>query len=81
MGSGWGGGRSALYRSPAGEAVLVALDWDTEEDALEWQAAVGAYVTRAFPSAKPAECGVSACWAGPGLGVGFGLVGARTRSS
>ncbi len=78
VGSGWGGGRTGVYRAGDAEAVLVALDWDTEADALEWQAAVGAYVTRAFPAARPAECAAKACWAGDGAGFAFELTGART---
>jgi hypothetical protein len=38
---GWGGGRSAVYRADGGEAVAVALDWDTELDAIQWADAAG----------------------------------------
>ena len=44
--SGWGGGRTAVYRSPAGAAVVVALDWDSARDAEEWEAAVEVLATR-----------------------------------
>ena len=38
--TGWGGGRSALYRGAAGDTVLIALDWDTDGDAQQWAEAV-----------------------------------------
>ncbi len=44
--SGWGGGRTAVYRGPAGDAVVVALDWDTARDAEEWEAAVDILAAR-----------------------------------
>jgi hypothetical protein len=78
VGSGWGGGRSAIYRSADAEAVLVALDWDSEKDAAEWQAAVSTYVPRAFPAAQPVDCAAEACWAAEGNGAAFAIDGART---
>ena len=77
--SGWGGGRSAVYRGPGGEtAVAIALDWDTEADAAQWAAAVARYVAAAFPDAAVVGCGVDACWARGGRGVAFAR--ARTRT-
>ena len=66
-GTGWGGGRSALYRAGGRAATVLALDWDAELDALEWLGAVRAYVDRAFDVTRPgpppeAPCSVAACW-------------------
>ena len=47
-GSGWAGGRTAIYRSGVSEAVVVGLAWDSVRDAEQWAASVPAYVSRAF---------------------------------
>lgn len=83
VGSGWGGGRTALYRSGPGDAVVVALDWDTERDAAEWQEAVGIYVNEAFDPAvpglpAPSACAVTTCWEISGRGIALQVRGART---
>lgn len=61
---GWGGGRLGLYTSPLGQAVSVlALRWDTIEDAAEWREASARYVTAAFPGATPRNCPpLDRCW-------------------
>lgn len=83
IGTGWGGGRTAVYRSASGEAVVVALDWDTERDAAEWQEAVGIYVNEAFDAgepglAAPTTCAARVCWELDGRAIAFEQSGART---
>lgn len=76
--AGWGGGRSAVYRDATTEAVLVALDWDSEADAVQWAAAATAYVKTAFGAALPAECAASACWVLGSRTIAFDRVGVHT---
>jgi hypothetical protein len=76
--AGWGGGRSAVYRSGKREAVAVALEWDTELDAEQWADAVGGYVGAAFRGATATECEATACWTSRGRGIAFAREGART---
>lgn len=77
--SGWGGGRTGLYRATDGaETVLLALDWDSETDAAEWRAAVEAYVARAFPVATAATCSAERCWSAEGRAVALALTESRT---
>lgn len=83
VGSGWGGGRTALYRSASDEAVVVALDWDTERDAQEWAEAVTTYVNEAFDADNPGlprttACAATTCWDVSGHAVAFEAHGART---
>lgn len=83
VGSGWGGGRTAVYRGPAGDAVVLALDWDTERDAAEWAEAAALYVNEAFdaetPGLPPASpCEAAACWQLDGRGVAFAAADTRT---
>ncbi|MBA3347340.1 MAG: hypothetical protein H0T13_02150, partial [Actinobacteria bacterium] len=52
-GTGWGGGRTAIYRAPGREAVAIAPDWDTELDAQQWSDAVALYVNEAFDADVP----------------------------
>ena len=54
--TGWGGGRSAVYRDATTEAVLVALDWDSEVDAAQWATAATTYVEAAFGDGTLTEC-------------------------
>ena len=82
-GNGWGGGRTARYRSDGGEAVLVALDWDTELDAREWAEAVTLYVDKAFDAATPgppatSECTATSCWQIGAGAIAFDRSGSRT---
>ena len=68
--SGWGGGRSGVYRDSKTKAVLVTLDWDSEVDATEWKTAVEAYVGAAFgtefgPSVQRARAGFSVAGQSP----------------
>ena len=82
-GSGWGGGRSALYRAGGREAAVVALDWDENLDAAEWDEAVRAYVDSAFDSGPPGPpattpCAASACWELIGHALAFERSGRRT---
>jgi hypothetical protein len=47
--TGWGGGRTGVYRDSSGrQSVVLALDWDQTSDADEWAAAVPAYLAAAF---------------------------------
>ena len=53
-------GAAAAPRSiarPGAEAVALALDWDSEQDALEWAEAVASYVNEAFDAATPWTAG------------------------
>ena len=61
---GWGGGRIALYVSPAGETTAaLSLEWDTIEDAAEWRDAIPRYVEAAFPGATARDCPpLDHCW-------------------
>jgi hypothetical protein len=82
-GAGWGGGRTATYRRPGAEAVALTLDWDSEQDALEWAEAVASYVNEAFDPATPGPpapvtCAVTVCWQLGTRGIAFERVGART---
>jgi hypothetical protein len=75
VGSGWAGGRTAVYRGEGG-AVVVAIDWDTELDAREWAEAVTVYVNEAFDAATPGlpapvSCGAEVCWQVGGRTVAF----------
>jgi hypothetical protein len=83
VGEGWGGGRSALYRSGAKVAAVLALDWDSDRDAEQWAAAVGSYVDQALDAAVPGlpettPCGASACWNRGSRAVAFERAGSRT---
>ncbi|HUP31988.1 MAG TPA: hypothetical protein VM184_03070 [Gaiellaceae bacterium] len=82
-GAGWGGGRTAVYRHPGGDSVAVALDWDTERDALEWLEAVIIYVNEAFDAATPGlppvtPCAATICWQVGGRAIAFERDGERT---
>jgi hypothetical protein len=76
--AGWGGGRSAVYRDATTEAVLVALDWDSEVNATQWATAAGAYVEAAFGDGTLTECAASACWILSGRTVAFDRLGVHT---
>lgn len=83
VGSGWGGGMSALYRSASGDAVALLLDWDTANDAAEWAEAVGTYVNEAFDAQVPGlpattSCSVDSCWSVGGRSIAFRQSGTRT---
>jgi hypothetical protein len=75
--AGWGGGRLGLYTSPLGQAITVlALRWDTVEDATEWRDAVARYAAAAFPGATPRDCPpLDRCWATASTRVGAGVLG------
>jgi hypothetical protein len=74
---GWGGGRLGLYVSPLGQAITVlALRWDTIDDAAEWREASARYVAAAFPGATPRDCPpLDRCWATASTTVGAGVFG------
>ncbi len=74
---GWGGGRLGLYTSPFGQAITVlALRWDTVEDAAEWRDAAARYVAAAFPGATPRDCPpLDRCWSTASTMVGAGVLG------
>jgi hypothetical protein len=83
VGTGWGGGRSARYRGPAGDVTLVALDWDSPRDAAEWGEAVETYVNEAFDADEPgppahAACAATACWTIGDRSIAFVRSGQRT---
>ena len=83
VGEGWGGGRSAIYRSGARETAALALDWDSARDALQWAEAVQVYVNEAFDADRPGlpeptPCSATVCWNIDGRAVAFERVGART---
>jgi hypothetical protein len=83
VGTGWGGGRSALYRGATGDTVLVALDWDTDTDAQQWAEAARVYVDNAFDAGQAGApeltpCAATTCWDLGGHAVAFEHVGART---
>ena len=81
--AGWGGGRTALYRRAGAEAVAVALDWDSERDALEWAEAVAVYVNESFDADTPGllatvPCEATACWRTDARSIAFMSFGSRT---
>jgi hypothetical protein len=84
VGTGWGGGRTGLYRDPSGrQAVVLALAWDEVVDADQWTEAVAAYVNEAFavegsgvPGTTP--CSATACWSVGGREIAFHRDGVRT---
>lgn len=83
VGSGWGGGRSAVYRGDAGEAVVIALDWDSDLDAQQWGEAVATYVNEAFDADVPGSpatspCAATVCWELAGQTIAFRRSGDRT---
>jgi hypothetical protein len=53
VGTGWGGGRTARYTGPGGEAIALVLKWDTALDAAQWAGAVPVYARAAFGPAPP----------------------------
>ena len=75
-GEGWGGGRMALYVSPTGETTAVlALRWDTIDDAAEWRDSVPRYVEAAFPGATARDCPpLDRCWSS-GSTLASGVLG------
>ena len=79
-GSGWAGGRTAIYRDDVSEATVVALAWDSARDAEQWAAAVPVYLARAFgPSTTPASpCAATSCWQAGERSVAFDRSGTRT---
>jgi hypothetical protein len=83
VGSGWGGGRTARYAGAAGDAVAVALDWDTAPDATQWGEAVSHYVDAAFDAATPglpvpSECAATTCWQIGSRAIAFDRSGRRS---
>jgi hypothetical protein len=76
--TGWGGGRSAVYRDATTEAVLVALDWDSEVNAAQWATAATAYVEAAFGDGVLTECAASSCWIASGRTIAFDRLGIHT---
>ena len=83
VGAGWGGGRTGLYRDPAGrQSVVLALDWDDDLDADQWAEAVTTYVNEAFDAERPGfpatACSATACWRVGGREIVFEHSGVRT---
>jgi hypothetical protein len=78
--TGWGGGRSAVYRdaATATAAVLVALDWDSEVNAGQWATTATTYVEAAFGEGTLTDCAASACWILSGRTVAFDRLGVHT---
>ena len=55
--AGWGGGRVALYRSPAGEyTAALDLRWDSVADAEEWRETVPRFIASAFGLTTGRDC-------------------------
>ena len=79
-GSGWAGGRTAIYRNDSAEAAVVALDWDSAHDAEQWATSVPVYLARAFGAATaPAlSCPATSCWQVGARGVAFHRSSTRT---
>jgi hypothetical protein len=82
-GTGWGGGRSAIYGHGTREATVLALDWDEELDALEWLEAVRGFVDHAFDPVAPGRpaqtpCPASTCWELAGHPIAAERSGVRT---
>lgn len=83
VGTGWGGGRSALYRGGGDDVFAVALDWDTERDAAEWAEAVQLWVNEAFDADEPGlpapvQDGATLTWTLGGRTIAFRRDGVRT---
>lgn len=84
VGTGWGGGRTGVYRDPSGrQAVVLALDWDEVADADQWTEAVAAYVNAALDSERSGvpettPCSATACWSVGGREIAFHQDGVRT---
>jgi hypothetical protein len=84
VGSGWGGGRTGVYRDASGRrSVVLALDWDEDLDAEQWGEAIGTYVNEAFDADRPGlpatiPCAATACWSVGGRGIAFQRTGRRT---
>ena len=72
-GSGWAGGRTAIYGGDGSKAALVVLAWDTSTDADEWARAVPTYLGLALgsPNAKPSPCEATMCWQIGTRGIAF----------
>lgn len=83
-GSGWGGGRTAVYTDASGATTTaLVLNWDTDVDAQEWAEAVATYVNEAFDPDTPGfppttPCGSDTCWSLGGRQIAFAVNGART---
>lgn len=81
-GSGWAGGRTAIYRDGSSAAALVVLAWDTNHEADQWAHAVPSYLGLAFaPDAtaqSPSPCEATACWQAGARSIAFVRSGKRT---
>jgi hypothetical protein len=81
-GSGWAGGRTAVFRDGAAAAALVVLAWDTMRDAEQWTQAVPTYLSLAFESQgaglSSSPCEATACWQVGARGIAFVRSGKRT---
>ena len=79
-GTGWAGGRTAIYEGGSSSAALVVLAWDTSTDADEWARALPTYLGLALgsPDAKPSPCEATMCWQIGTRGIAFVHVGRST---
>ena len=80
-GSGWAGGRTAIYRNDVSESAVVALSWDSARDAEQWTAALPVYLRLAFgrpAGPAPVPCAATTCWQIGKRGVAFLRSGTRT---
>ena len=79
-GSGWAGGRTAIYGGAGTEAAVVVLAWDTLLDVDEWARAVPAYLGLALgsPDTTPSPCEATTCWQIGERGIAFARSGKRT---
>jgi hypothetical protein len=84
VGDGWAGGRSGVYRDPAGRtAVVLAFAWKGTVEAQRWGEAVTTYVNEAFEPDVPGfpatiPCSVDVCWSIAGRGIAARRIGSRT---
>jgi hypothetical protein len=84
VGNGWAGGRTGLYKDGSGRTEsAVALTWETDLDAQQWQEAATTFVNEAydadtpgFPPATP--CAADTCWLVGGRAVASARRGERT---
>lgn len=84
-GTGWGGGRTAVYGDGSGHtATALVLNWDTDLDAAQWAEAVATYVNEAFdaetpglPPTTPCAAG-DTCWSLGEHQIAFATNGSRT---
>ncbi len=84
VGDGWVGGRSGLYRDAGGgTATALALTWETDLDAEQWQEAAQTFVNEAYDADTPGfpattPCAADVCWSVGGHAIASARRGERT---